>query len=119
MLTTLPGMDRSGASLDPDIGALDDLAPFRDLALDQLREVGGRSAEHDAVEIRQLPADARLGEARIDLAVEGLDDFRRRVPGRAEAVEKRRLESAEELRDARHAVEARHAAGRRDAQRPQ
>src|SRR5689334_21358375 len=94
-------------SLDPDVGALRDLAPLRDLILDDLLEIGGRSAEHDAVEIRELRADPRLGEAGIDPAVEGRDDFRRRVPGRAQAVEKRRLEAREELRDAGHPGEAR------------
>ena len=76
----LPGLVRLGA------GELDHLAPLLGLIGDELAEVGGRARKHRAAHVGDPRLDLGIGEARIDLLVELVDDFGGRVLGRAEAL---------------------------------
>src|SRR5262245_35856840 len=66
-------------SLRLDVGGPDDVAPLLRLVGDELAKVGGREREHVATQVGKPHLDLGVGEARVDLPVELVDDFSRRV----------------------------------------
>src|SRR5262249_61250087 len=67
---------RSGIPLvDFDIGRPDHLGPLLGFICDEFAEVGGRADERCASEVSQPSLDLGIGEARVDLLVEPVDDF--------------------------------------------
>src|SRR5215470_8856483 len=75
----------------PDVRRPDHLAPFLGFVCDQFSEIGRRAPENDAAQIGQLGLQLRIGEARIDLRVELVDDRGGRIPGCAETEKPARL----------------------------
>src|SRR5215470_1282302 len=69
----------------PDVRRPDHLAPLLGFVCDQFSEIGRRAPEDDAAQIGQLGLQLRIGEARIDLRVELVDDRGGRIPWCAEA----------------------------------
>src|SRR5690349_5650743 len=65
----------------------DHLAPLLDFFRQYLSKVGGCAGDHDAAEVDETRLDPRLGDRRVDLAIEPADDVGRRVLGRADAVD--------------------------------
>src|SRR5262249_41819813 len=66
-----------------DVCRADHLAPLLDTFGDELAEIGRRPRQHRASEIGKSRLDLGIGKGRIDFFVEPIDDFGRRVPGRA------------------------------------
>src|SRR5215216_2091796 len=81
----LLGLVRLGA------GELDHLAPLLGLISDELPEVGGRARKRSAAHVGNPRVDLRVGEARIDLLVEPINDFDGRVLRRADTLPRARL----------------------------
>ena len=81
------------ASLGFDVRCSDHLGPLLGLLGDELAEVAGRSWKHCAAQVGKSRLYLGIGEARIDFLVELVDDFRRRVLGRADAELHARLEA--------------------------
>ena len=84
--------DRSGrygifgvASFGLRAGELHNLAPFFGFLSDQLAEVSGRTRKRRAAEVSEPRFHVGIGESRIDLLVEFVDDLGGRVPGCADA----------------------------------
>src|SRR5262245_33765518 len=73
------------ASLRLDVRGPDHLAPLLDLFGDELGEVGGRARKHSATKIGKPRLHFGVGEGRIDLLIELLDDLSRRILGRTKA----------------------------------
>jgi len=68
-----------------DAGELGYLAPLLHFIGDQLAEVAGREDKWCAPQIGEPSLDLGIGEARVDLPVEPVDDLAWRVLGRADA----------------------------------
>ena len=79
-------MSRGCGSIRLDAGELDHLGPLFGFFRDELAEVGGRAGKRRAAQVGKPRLDLRIGEARVDLPVELVDDLGWRVPGRADAV---------------------------------
>src|SRR5262245_1972521 len=58
------------------------LEPFRD----ELSEIGGRTGDYGAAQVREPCLYFWIGQARIDLLVELLDNFVWCIPGRGDPV---------------------------------
>src|SRR5207245_4128190 len=67
------------------------LAPFLGFVGDEITEVGGRAGKWRAAELGDLMRHLGIGERRIDLAVELVDDFDGRVFWRTKSVPWARL----------------------------
>src|SRR6516162_2437198 len=74
----------TGGSICLDACELHHLAPFLGFVGDELCEVGGRARQRLA-EVSQTDLHLGVGEGRVDLLVELLDDLGWRVPRRPEA----------------------------------
>ena len=74
---TLFGIDFCGAN---------DIGPFLNTCGDEVAEIGGAHRHRDATKVGKPRLDFGIGEARIDLLVELLDDLCRRILGCTEAV---------------------------------
>src|SRR5262245_35442337 len=68
-------------SLRLDIGGPDHLAPLFGFLSDQLAEVSGRTRKHRAAEVSEPRFHVGIGESRIDLLVECVDDLGGRFLG--------------------------------------
>ena len=66
-------------SLRLDAGVLDHLSPLLGVVGDELAKVGGREREHDPTQVGKPCVELAVGEARVALFVEPVDDFSRRV----------------------------------------
>jgi hypothetical protein len=84
MVSFTPAIRRTGvteywigtaASVRLDVGRSDHLRPLLGVVGDELGEVGGRARQRRASEVSQLRLDFGIGEARVDLLVELLDDL--------------------------------------------
>src|SRR5262249_22359968 len=62
-----------------DVGRSDHLAPLLDLFGDELGEVGGRARKHSATKIGKPRLHFGVGEGRVDLLIELVDDLSRRI----------------------------------------
>src|SRR5258705_6597235 len=82
---------RRSSSLWSDVGRSDHLAPLLDFLRDELSEIGGRAAEHRAVQVGKPRLHLGVGEARIDLLVELVDDLGGRGLWVAEAQQRARF----------------------------
>src|SRR5207302_10683871 len=60
---------------------LDHLAPLLGFVGDELPEVGGRAGQRCATQLGKPRLDLGVGEARVDLPVELIDNLEGRVPG--------------------------------------
>src|SRR5215510_13473679 len=78
-------LDRVTASVCLDVGRPDHLAPLLGVVGDELAEIGGRSRQCHAAEVSEPRFHLGVGEGRVDLLVELLDDFGRRIPRCADA----------------------------------
>src|SRR4029450_2665127 len=78
------GMSRAGL-LRLDVGGLDHLAPFLGFVGDELAKVCGRDDKQRAPQVGKACLDLRIGEARVDLPVELINDFGWCVLRRADA----------------------------------
>src|SRR3954469_19020340 len=76
-----------------DADSLDHLAPFFRFVGDELAEVGGGAGKNRAGHFGEARLDLGVGEARVDLCVEPVDDLGGRVLGRADAKECALLEA--------------------------
>src|SRR4029077_10260019 len=72
------------ASLRLDVGCSDHLCPLLGLFGDQFAKGGGRAWKHRSAQVDKPCLDSGIGEGGVDLRVELIDDFSRRVPGRTE-----------------------------------
>src|SRR5207248_4093714 len=86
----------TAASVRLDVGRPDHLAPFFSFVSDELTEVGGRTGEHGATQFEQR-LDLGVGEARIGLLVELVDNLGGRIPRCAEAPHCARFVARDEL----------------------
>src|SRR5262249_32257464 len=68
-------------SLRFDAGGLDHLGPLLGIFGDDRAEVGGRAGTHGPTKVGKPCLDFGIGEARVDLFVELVDDLCRRIPG--------------------------------------
>src|SRR5580704_11214639 len=73
------------ALLRLDIGRPDHLAPLLGFVGDELAEVGGRAGDYRAAQVGKPRFHRRVGEPRIDLLVQPVDDLHGRFVGRTEA----------------------------------
>src|SRR6516164_8362861 len=64
-------------------GELHHFAPLLDFRRDELAEIGGSGGKHGGAEVRIPRLDVGIGKSSIDRPIERVDDFGRRVPGRA------------------------------------
>ena len=58
-----------------DVGSQDHLRPLLGLLGDELAEVGGRAWKHRCAHVGEPRLDLRVGESRVDLLVEFVDDL--------------------------------------------
>ena len=78
-------------SLRLDIRGPDHLGPLLSFVGDKLAEVRRRACEYRAAEVSDPRFHLGIGESRIDLLVECVDDSGRRVPGCPEAEHRTRF----------------------------
>src|ERR1700730_14635474 len=71
-------------SLRLDAGKLYHLAPFFGFVGDQLAELSRHPRQRRAADIGEARPHLGVGESRVDLPVERVDDLGRRVPGRTD-----------------------------------
>src|SRR5262245_32135150 len=103
-------MERSTASIRLSPRELDHLGPLLGFLSDQPAEVSGRTRKHRATEVSEPRFHVGIGESRINLIVELIDDFDGRVFWRADPNPAGRLVAWHELghgRDAGQRVRAR------------
>ena len=93
---------RARGSLRFDVGSPDDLAPFLGFVGDELPEVGGLARNRHAAEVDEPRLHPAVGECRVDLLVELVNDFSGRVPGRTDAVPGARLIAWNEIAHGRN-----------------
>src|SRR5262245_52900836 len=72
-------------SLRFDVRELDHLAPLLGFVGKELAVVGGRARNRSAALFGKPRLDLRIGKARVDLTIELVDDFGRRVLGGAKS----------------------------------
>src|SRR5215470_6520337 len=82
---------RSCGSLGLNVGGTDHFAPLLGLICDELGEVGGRHRHRHAANVGEPCLNLGIGEARIELSVELIDDLGRRALRCADAVPGARL----------------------------
>src|SRR5262249_22927604 len=75
----------------PDTREVDYLAPFFSIVCDQLAEVRGRACEHSSSKLNESCVDFRIGDSRINLLIEFVDDIGRCAPGCADTEPSARL----------------------------
>src|SRR5712671_594928 len=80
-----------------DVGGPDHLAPFLSLVGDELAEIGRRHWNWSTTQVGEPRLYLRIGEARIDLLVELVDNFGRRVLRRGHAVPPARFVARDEI----------------------
>src|SRR5262245_8266345 len=85
------------ASLRLDVGRSDHLGPFFGFVGDELAKLAGRARNHHSAQVGEPRLYLGIREARIDLLVELIDDFSRRVLGRADAVPVTRFVAANKI----------------------
>ena len=88
------------------------LAPFLSFISHELSEIGSGAAKHCAAKVGKPRLYLGVGEARVDLVIEPVDDLAGCVPGCADAEPTARLVTRQELahaRDVRQHVRARRA----------
>src|SRR5262245_1638623 len=78
-------------------GKIDDLAPFFRFFGHELPELGGRHWEHVGTQVAEPRFESRIGEGRVDLLVEQVDDLRGRVLRCAHALKRAGLEAGHEV----------------------
>src|SRR5262245_15406935 len=108
-----------GRSVRLDVEGLDHLAPLLGFIGDELAEVGGRTRKHRAAEVSEMGLHFRVVESRVNFLVELVNNLRRCVLGRADAIPLARLVARQELthgRDVRQHVRARGGGYRERAQ---
>src|SRR5262249_55201350 len=84
-----------------DIGHLDQFAPLLGFVGDVLRELRRRTREHDDTQVGKPRLNLGIGEARVDLRVELVDDPDWRVPGSSDAAPATRLGTGQGFSDRR------------------
>src|SRR5262244_1826391 len=89
-------IDSGSASVHFDVEGADHLAPLLGFVSDELCEVGGRARQR-LTEVSQTDLHLGVGEGRVDLLVELLDDLGWRVPGNADAIPRCRLVARHEF----------------------
>src|SRR5262245_26993426 len=107
------------ASVGLDVEGPDDVAPFLRFVGDELAKVGGRAGKNRAAQAGKLCLELGVGEARVSFLVELVNNLRRCVLGRADAIPLARLEARQEFShswDARERLRARRARYRQRAQ---
>src|SRR5262249_39983739 len=72
-------------------GEPDDLRPSLGLYRNESAKIARRAYKHLGTPTSDKVLDPRISETRIDLLIELVDDFSRRVPGRADSSPARRL----------------------------
>src|SRR3954466_13364043 len=113
---TADGMSRMTFSLATDVGLLDDLAPFRVVLANQLREVFRGIGEHLNALRRELRLDLGAGEDARHLGVHLLHDVRRYLRRHEEAEPGVDRVAWQRLADRRRIAEVREALRRRAAE---
>src|SRR5712691_12883262 len=78
-------------SLRLDARELDHLGPLLRVVGNELSEIGRRARDNLAAQVDEPGLDPRIGQARVDLVVEPVDDLGRRIARRADAVPGARL----------------------------
>src|SRR5262249_25127985 len=76
-----------GGLLRFDVGGTYRLGPLLGFLSDELAEVGGRAGKHRTATLSETPLWLGIGADCIDLFVELVDDFGRRIPRCADAPE--------------------------------
>src|SRR6516165_681150 len=77
-------------------GELDYFGPLVGFFRDALSVLAGRERKHFAAKLSKACLDRRVGEGGVDLPVERVDDFGRRVLRRADTGPRARLETRHE-----------------------
>src|SRR5262245_20803639 len=83
-------------SLGLDVGGPDHLGPFLGFLSEELAVFGRRERKRRVAEVGNPRPNPGIGQAGVDLSIEPVDDFDRRVAGRAEALGPARLETRHE-----------------------
>src|SRR5262249_7661597 len=102
-------LDRVTASVRLDVEGPDHLAPLLGFLGDHLAEVSGRTRKHRAAEVSEMGLHLRVVESRVNFLVELVNNLRRCVLWRADAIPLARLVARHELshgRDVRQHVRA-------------
>src|SRR5262249_57638346 len=94
-------------SLSLNTGKLYHLGPFFGFISNKLREVSGRAGKYRSAQIGEPRLDLGVGESRIDLIVELVDDLGRGVSGCADAEPGACLAAGNELGNGRQMRQAR------------
>src|SRR5215470_5703921 len=95
-----PGADGFGL-VWLDIGDRNQFAPLLGFVGDVLRELRRRTREHDDTQVGKPRLNLGIGEARVDLRVDLVDDPDWRVPGSSDAAPATRLETGHGFSDRR------------------
>jgi hypothetical protein len=74
-----------------DIRRPDHPAPLLGFVGDELAEFGRQARKHGAAQVGKPRLDFRIGESRVDLLVESVDNLDGRVLGRADAIAKKSM----------------------------
>src|SRR5262249_670211 len=95
-------IDSGSASLRLDAGEFDHLAPLLGFLGDELAELGRRAEKRPAAQVGKPIVHLWVGEGRIDLFVEFVDDLRGRIPRRTETPHRARFVVRDELPHGRY-----------------
>src|SRR6266478_5436683 len=88
---------RAAASVRLDVEGPDDVAPLLRFVGDELAEVRGRARKHRAAQAGKPCLELGVGEARVNFLVELVNNLRRCVLRRADAIPLARLEARHEF----------------------
>ena len=91
-----------------DVVSPDHLAPLLGFVGDELSKISRRTRKHRTGEVSKPRLHLGVGEARIDLMVELLDNLDRRILGRSETELGTRLEARHKIIHDRHAADRLH-----------
>src|SRR5262249_22603958 len=95
-------VDRVTASVRLDVEGPDHLAPLLGFLGDHLAEVSGRTRKHRAAEVSEMGLHLRVVESRVNFLVDLVNDLRRCVLGRADAIPLARLVAPHERAHGRY-----------------
>src|SRR5215510_1291304 len=73
------------SSIRLNVGSTNHLAPLLGFVGDELSKLGGGAGKNRAAQFGEPRLDRRIGESRVDLLIEHIDDLDARSPGRSDS----------------------------------